>query len=76
MSFDKGTKHSFFSASTPSNDLAISITPGFTNSSATVCGLFFWPTEKQLYKMRATMAYLSAKIHVLLRYHTDESVPF
>ena len=76
MSFDNGTKLSFCSASTPSNDFAISIVQGFTNSSDIVCGLFFWHTEKQLYKMRATMAYLSAKIHAFLRYHSDESVPF
>ena len=81
MSFDNGTKLSFFSASTPSNDFAISIVRGFTNSFDILffwhlCGLFFWQTEKQLYKMRATTAYLSAKIHAFLRYHSDESVPF
>ena len=46
MSFHNGTKLSFFSVSTPSNDFAISIAQGFTNSSAIVCGLFFFGTQK------------------------------
>ena len=46
MSFDNGTKRSFYSASTPSNGFAISIAQGFTNSSAIVCGLFFLAHRK------------------------------
>ena len=40
MSFDNVSKLTFFSVATPSNDFAISIAHGFTNSSAAVCDLF------------------------------------
>ena len=46
MSFDNGTELSFFSASSPSNDFAISIAQGFSNFSATECGFFFFGTQK------------------------------
>ena len=77
MSFGNGTKLSFFLLLTRVMILPFPFARGFTNSSATVCDLFFfWYTEKQLYKMPATMAYLLAKIYAFPRYHSDESEPF
>ena len=76
MSFDNGTKLSFFSLLP-----RVIIFPfPMHKVSPTLLLLrvacFFWHTEKHLYKMRSTMAYLSAKSNAFLTYHSDESVPF
>ena len=76
MSFDNGIKLRFFSASSPSNDFAISIVQGFTNSSATVGGLIFLEQKKATLQDVCNNGLSIGKDPSFLRYHSDESLQF
>ena len=76
MSFDNGTKLSFFLLLTRVMILPFPLRKFLLTLLLVCVTCFFWYTEKQLCKVRATMAYLLAKIHAFLSYHSDESVPF
>ena len=76
MSFDNGTKLSFFLLLARVMILPFPLHKVSLTLLLLCVTCFFWYTEKQLYKIRATMAYSIGKNHAFLSYHSDESLPF